>query len=139
MRLRNALNLGLSSICGAAIGLGAAGCERTPSTSSARPTPSEPPRADNTARNTTDRRPGSVTPADQGENDTDRRITAEIRKAVVAQHLSVNAQNCKIITKDGVVTLRGPVESQAEKDFIAGAAQGVSGVRSVVNELEIKS
>ena len=36
--------------------------------------------------------------------------------------MSVNARNAKIITADGKVTLRGPVESQQERDTIARIA-----------------
>jgi len=54
--------------------------------------------------------------------------------------MSTNAQNCKIITdKAGIVTLRGPVNSQAEKDAIAAKAQAIAGVTKVVNELEVKT
>ena len=53
--------------------------------------------------------------------------------------MSMNAQNCKIITdKSGIVTLRGPVASQAEKDAIEAKAKTIAGVTSVVNELEVK-
>ena len=95
-------------------------------------------RPDNTGVNTRDRSPSSTTPPDQGENETDRRITADIRKAILAQDgMSVNAQNCKIITRNGVVTLRGPVNSDTEREAIEGKAKAVAGVTSVINELEV--
>ena len=53
--------------------------------------------------------------------------------------LSTNAHNVKIITTDGVVTLRGPVKSAAEKATIAAKAQQVAGVSRVDNQLEIAS
>jgi osmotically-inducible protein OsmY len=54
--------------------------------------------------------------------------------------MSMNAQNCKIITdKSGVVTLRGVVDSQAEKDAIQAKAQAVAGVTRVDNQLEVKT
>jgi osmotically-inducible protein OsmY len=34
----------------------------------------------------------------------------------------VNAKNVKIITQDGVVTLRGPVKNAQEKTTVAGIA-----------------
>ena len=44
-------------------------------------------------------------------------MTQKIRKAVVADDsLSMNAHNVKIITLDGVVTLRGPVELAGGED-----------------------
>lgn len=96
--------------------------------------------ADNTGRNADN--PGSkgATPQDQGESESDRRITADIRKAIMAEKgLSMNAQNCKIITQNGIVTLRGPVETDAERTLIADKARAQSGVTSVVNDLEVKA
>lgn len=109
-----------------------------PTTDSRTPAPNQP---DNTGVNRRDTGPGATppTPTDQAENETDRRITADIRKAIIDDNLSVNADNCKIITKDGVVTLRGPVNSQAEKDAVEAKARAVAGVRNVTNELEIKT
>ena len=79
------------------------------------------------------------TPMDQGESESDRRISADIRKAVLAQEgLSVNAQNCKIICRDGVVTLRGVVASESESQVIQAKAASVPGVTSVSNQLEVR-
>ena len=94
--------------------------------------------ADNTKKNERDRDSAALTPGDQGGSEADRNVTAEIRKGVVgADGLSMDAKNVKIITKDGVVTLRGPVKSADEKTKIAAIAQGVAGVKSVDNQLEI--
>jgi len=96
------------------------------------------PNADNTKKNERDRDPGAVTPGDQGESEGDLRITQEIRKRVVGDSgLSMNAKNVKIITKNGVVTLRGPVETQDEKKEIAGHASSTKGVSSVDNQIEV--
>jgi osmotically-inducible protein OsmY len=95
--------------------------------------------ADNTKRNARDADGGTLTPMDQGENEADRTITQAIRKEVVAQDaLSTNAKNVKIITRDGVVTLRGPVKSEAEKAAIASVATKTSGVKRVDNQIEIE-
>jgi hypothetical protein len=65
---------------------------------------------DNTGKNVRDRDSNNLTPLDQSESESDRTITQEIRKAVMADDsLSTNAKNIKIITINGVVTLRGPV------------------------------
>src|SRR5262245_41669991 len=65
--------------------------------------------ADNSGRNVRDRGDKTLTPMDQGGSEADRTITQDIRKAVVANdHFSTDAKNVKIITVDGVVTLRGP-------------------------------
>ena len=52
--------------------------------------------------------------------------------------LSVNAHNVKIMTSSGVVTLRGPVKSDAEKQSIESKAKQVAGVTSVNNLLEVE-
>ena len=101
-------------------------------------TPPPAARPDNTARNERDRNSANPTPPDQSESESDRKITAEIRRAVVGDSgLSTNAHNCKIITRNGVVTLRGPVSNQAEKAAVEAKARAAAGVSSVVNELEI--
>jgi osmotically-inducible protein OsmY len=95
--------------------------------------------ADNTKRNARDADGNTLTPMDQGENEADRTITQQIRKAVVSHdQLSTNAKNVKIITQDGVVTLRGPVKSAEEKATIATVAQKTGGVKRVDNQLEIE-
>jgi osmotically-inducible protein OsmY len=92
--------------------------------------------ADNTQRNERDR--ASVTPLDQGENERDIRISQQVRRGVLAQDdLSSSAKNVKVITADGVVTLRGPVDSAQEKNEVAQLARRVSGVKTVDNQLEI--
>jgi hyperosmotically inducible periplasmic protein len=63
--------------------------------------------ADNTARNERDRNPATQLPTDQAENQADREISANVRKAVIADNsLSANAGNIKIVTSNGAVTLR---------------------------------
>ena len=79
-----------------------------------------------------------MTPEGQKESAIDRRITAAIRRAIVKDDsLSLNAHNVKIITLNRVVTLRGPVDSEAEKTKIAKLAQRAAGVRKVDNQLEV--
>ncbi|HYD49918.1 MAG TPA: BON domain-containing protein [Terriglobales bacterium] len=96
--------------------------------------------ADNTARNTRDRDDDKKLPVDQSNDPQDLEITRQIRKAVVAKDgLSINAQNVKIITADAVVTLRGPVKSEQERQTIAEIATNVAGVKRVNNQLEIES
>jgi osmotically-inducible protein OsmY len=97
-------------------------------------------RADNTSRNRTDRDTTTKTPIDQDNSSTSTRIAAEIRRAIIADKaMSMNAQNCKVIVDAaGVVTLRGPVATKAEKDSIGAIAKTVVGVTRVVNELEVK-
>lgn len=93
--------------------------------------------ADNTAKNTRD--DGSTTtPLDQGMSKEDTAVTQAVRKAVMAEkEMSVNGQNVKIITKDGAVTLRGPVASEAERLKIVDLAQRIAGTKVVHNHLEV--
>ena len=92
---------------------------------------------ENTEINVRDKGNTTLTPEDQKENEGDIKITAAIRQAVVKnESLSVNAQNAKIITRDGVVTLRGPVESKAESMKLQEIAKQTPGVVRVDNQLE---
>jgi len=94
--------------------------------------------ADNTERNQRDKGGTTLTATDQGENEADRTITQQIRKEVIkADDLSTDGKNVKIITVDGVVTLRGPVKSAEERNEIGSVAQRVDGVKRVDNQLEI--
>ncbi len=94
--------------------------------------------ADNTKKNERDQDGNTKTPLDQNENKADIDITAAIRKSVVGDDaLSMDAKNVKIITADGVVTLRGPVASAEEKQKIAKLAQDTAGVTRVDDQLEI--
>jgi len=100
----------------------------------------EPVAADNTDKNERDRDAPTLTPGDQGESEADRTITQQVRKGIVGHDgLSMTAENVKIITVDGVVTLRGPVKDAQERSTIATVAQGVAGVKRVDNQLEIAS
>ena len=92
---------------------------------------------DNSGRNVRDRDDQNKTTGDQSENEADRTITQNIRRAV--DSLSTNAKNVKIITNNGTVTLRGPVKSEKEKAEIEAKAKQVAGVRSVDNQLEVAS
>jgi len=95
---------------------------------------------DNTAVNKRDRDNGAKTPIDQNENQRDVNITAEIRKGVLGQKdMSINARNVKIITADGKVTLRGPVNSEGEKKVIEDIAKNLAGKYNVTNEIEVKT
>ena len=95
---------------------------------------------ENTERNVRDKANTTLTPEDQKENESDIKITAAIRQAVVRnKSLSVDAQNVKIITRNGVVTLRGPVKNKKESRKIKKIAKHTPGVLKVDNQLEIKA
>lgn len=108
--------------------------DRLPSDSSA-PT-SE---ADNTEINKRDRSGETVTPIDQSNESKDLKVQASVRQNIVADDsLSTLAHNIKITNLNGVVTLRGPVASAAEKAKVAELAEKTPGVTEVNNELDIK-
>lgn len=82
---------------------------------------------------------GAVTPLDQGSSKTDLATTAQIRKEIMAgKNMSVNAQNVKIITNNGQVTLRGPVNSEAERQRVGTIADKIARAENVDNQLEVK-
>lgn len=99
------------------------------------------PAADNTGKNERDRSNQTKTSGDQSNSSEDVKMTAAIRRAVVKDSsLSTMAKNVKIITADGVVTLRGPVKSEAEKAKIAELAKSSAGnAKKVDNQLEVKA
>jgi hyperosmotically inducible periplasmic protein len=100
----------------------------------------ETPAADNTEKNQRDRSGETKTSGDQSNSPEDVKITATIRRAVVEDHsLSATAKNVKIITANGTVTLRGPVQNEAEKAKIAELAQSAAGNAKIDNQLEVKA
>jgi len=94
---------------------------------------------DTTALNVRDRQNATLTPLDQGNGKADVATTARIRKGILAgKNMSVNAQNVKIITLDGQVTLRGPVNTDEEKRLIGDIAINIARVENGDNQLEVK-
>ena len=95
---------------------------------------------DNTKVNKRDRKPGAVTADQQKMNTTDRDLSKKIRQAVIAdKSLSTYAHNVKIVSQDGVVTLKGPVHSDAEKSTIeAKAVEIAGGADKVKSEISVK-
>jgi hyperosmotically inducible periplasmic protein len=98
------------------------------------------PQPDNTAVNKRDQNPGEATADQQKMNAADRALTAKIRKAVIAdKSLSTYAHNVKIISQNGTVTLKGPVQSDDEvKSIIAKATERAGGPDKVVNQMSVK-
>lgn len=94
--------------------------------------------ADNTGINKRDRSQKELTAGQQSETKSDREITQKIRRAVIAdKSLSTNARNVKIITVGGMVTLKGPVRSEEEKNAIEEKAAGIVGKTNIKNEIGI--
>lgn len=96
-----------------------------------------PVNGDNSAINQRDKNGTLKTPLDQKENQKDIDITANIRRQLVDTNMLINAQNVKIVTQDGKVTLRGPVSSDDEKIQIENIARRVAGDAKVDNQLDV--
>ena len=96
------------------------------------------PAPDNSKTNKRDRDKAAPTADQQKMSPTDRELTRKIRAALHQdKSLSTYAHNIKILTRDGRVTLRGPVRSDEEKTAIESKATEVAGAGNVTNELEI--
>ena len=112
----------------------------------ATPTPHDPAtasdatEADNTKRNSSEQNKNTDTAEKQSNSKDDLALTQKVRQAVMKDgSLSMNAKNVKIIAQDGKITLKGPVDSQQEKDTIGAAAGEIAGKDKVDNQLEVKA
>jgi hyperosmotically inducible periplasmic protein len=95
---------------------------------------------DNTGVNNRDQSGETKTPGDQSNDPQDIHITTEIRRAIMKDaNLSMTAKNIKIITVNGSVTLRGPVNTADEKKEISHIAKTAAGNARIDNELEVKA
>jgi hyperosmotically inducible periplasmic protein len=104
------------------------------------PTVSDSTKADNTKRNSSDQNKNTDTAEKQSNSKDDLALTEKIRQAVMKDSsLSMNAKNVKIIAQDGKITLKGPVDSQKEKDTIGTDAVEIAGKDKVDNQLEVKA
>jgi osmotically-inducible protein OsmY len=104
------------------------------------PAPQTASPADNTKMNERDRNANEPTADRQKDNRSDREITQQVRKAIVKdKSLSTYAHNVKVITQNGMVTLKGPVRSEEEKKAIEAKAAEVAGQEKVTNQLDVKS
>src|ERR1700730_9540415 len=80
----------------------------------------------------------TLTADQQKMNPSDRALTQKIRKAIHRDKgLSTDGRNIKIFTQDGKVTLRGPVQSEEEKNNLQAKAVAAGGKENVTNQLEV--
>ena len=95
---------------------------------------------DNTKVNQCDRKPGAVTADQQKANVADRELSRQIRRSIIGdQSLSTYAHNIKIISQNGVVTLKGPVKSADEKKAVVAKAVAVTGsANKVTDQISVK-
>ena len=93
---------------------------------------------DDTGRNVRDRNGGMRADGAPSNAEADRKLSQKIRRAVVEDDsLSATAHNVKIISQNGVVTLRGPVTSTRERRAIVAKATEIAGAGKVENQLEL--
>jgi osmotically-inducible protein OsmY len=94
---------------------------------------------DNTGKNQRDRNASEPTADQQKENETDRELARQIRRALVKdKSLSTYGHNIKVISQNGVVTLKGPVNSDEEKRAIESKAAEVAGSPDKIkSEIEV--
>ena len=93
--------------------------------------------ASNTGINKRDRNDKTLTPMDQKNNQSDLNITQEIRQALMKDEFSMDAKNIKVITRNGAVTLRGPVKTASELEKINVLVKAVPGIKSLDNQLQV--
>ena len=94
---------------------------------------------DNTSINKRDRQKDEPTADNQKDNAADRERAKNIRRALVKdKSLSTYAHNVKIITRSGMVTLKGPVRSEDEKLKVASTAAQVVDAGNIDNQLTVK-
>jgi hyperosmotically inducible protein len=97
------------------------------------------PAPDNTKVNERDKNKAEPTADQQKENRPDREITRQIRRSIVQdKSLSSYAHNVKIISQNGMVTLKGPVRSDEEKSAVEAKAAEIAGKDKVTSQLEVK-
>jgi osmotically-inducible protein OsmY len=96
------------------------------------------PPADNAKTNQGDANKGAMTAEQQKMNPSDRETTQQIRSALMKEKsLSTYAHNIKVITRDGKVTLKGPVRSEGEKNEVAAKAASIADAGNVTDEMTV--
>lgn len=130
-------SLAVTSLCVMALAV-ATGTSAQQASSSASSAPMAA--STDTGVNQRDRSSQTMTPFDQPNDKADIKLAAAVRRAIVKdKSLSSSAHNLKLIAAKGVVTLRGPVKNADEKSRVESLVQGVAGVSSVDNQLDVKN
>ena len=112
--------------------IGMVWAQQDPATSGQQP-------ADNTKTNQRDRNQNEPTADQQKENSSDRVLAQQVRRALVKdKSLSTYAHNIKVIAQNGIVTLKGPVHSDEEKQAIESkAAEAAGGADKIKSEIDV--
>ncbi len=72
------------------------------------------------------------------EDMDDASITSQVKYALLS-HRSTSALSTKVTTDNAVVSITGVADSDAEKSLVSKLAQDTRGVKSVVNNMTVKS
>lgn len=73
------------------------------------------------------------------EAPADRAISVGLRNALISpQSIGYDLRNVQIATHNGIVTLSGTVPNAETRDYIASTTQNFSGVREVIDNLQIR-
>lgn len=100
------------------LGVGTAGAQTPPSS----PPPAQP----------------APTAAPQPAATPDDAMVAKIRKAIKDDKaIAIYAESIKVIARDGTVSLKGPVRTDAEKKAIGAKADAIAGEANVMNNLMV--
>jgi hyperosmotically inducible protein len=73
-----------------------------------------------------------------GEKIDDASITSQVKYALLS-HKATSAIKTKVTTNDGVIVITGEAANDAEKSLVTKLAQDVRGVKSVSNNMTVKS
>ena len=77
-------------------------------------------------------------PETMGESIDDASITSQIKYALLS-HKSTSALKTKVSTSDGVVVITGVADNDAEKSLVGKLATSIRGVKSVTNDMTVRS
>ncbi len=99
---------------------------------------SEGTASDNTKTNERDQSSYELTADQQSLSRKDAELTRQIRKEIMKdKSLSIYAQNVKIISMNGLVTLKGPIRTEDEQRRILQKAKSFAGAANVVDQMDI--
>jgi hyperosmotically inducible periplasmic protein len=81
-----------------------------------------------------------VSPAGEtvGETIDDASVTSQVKFALLS-HKATGAFKTKVTTNQGAIMITGAANSDAEKDLVTKLAQDIRGVKSVTNDMVVKS
>lgn len=69
----------------------------------------------------------------------DQTLVANVRMVLTGYNPLGAAMKYKYEVKDGVVTIAGEAENQAEKDGVENVIKGMNGVKAVINQMTVKT